>query len=193
MMLVNSIPKGWFCMAMLVYETVSFVIFVTRFFFDWHLSLPKKIGYGISWISVNFFPKKTTTQIPLFHHHFWASIMSHHVSFKNGRFPHQGCDRGGFVRAGIGQFAARRCSDSGVTKSQRSWGEWTSWAMKGLGPWECLGYFWGEDNLPRYIRIIINHHKDPYQTTSIMNVCCICATVDGSEITKQPPNMYETL
>eukprot|EP00434_Breviolum_minutum_P035017 symbB.v1.2.030992.t1/scaffold3549.1/size54238/2 len=23
------------------------------------------------------------------------------------------CDRGGFVRAGIGQFAARRCSDSG--------------------------------------------------------------------------------
>lgn len=166
---------------MLVYETVSFCYFCYNVFLigTFH-SLPKKNSVCLE--SVDNFPKRPQQKIPLFHHHLWALKTLIMSRLKTSFSPHQGCDRGGFVRAGIGQFAARRCSDSGVRLLQRSWGEWTSWAIKKRGPRECLGYFWGDDNLPRYIRIIINHHKDPYQTTSIMNVCCICATVDGSEI-----------
>ena len=77
------------------------------------------------------------------------------------------------MRAGIGQFAARRCSDSGVTFANGVEVSGPVEQMKSLGPWECLGYFSGDDNLPRYIRIIINHHEGPYQTTSIMNVFAV--------------------
>ena len=186
MMLVNSITKGWFCMAMLVYERVSFVIFVTRLFLIGTFHYPKKIGYGISWISVNFFPKKTTTQIPLFHHHFWASIMSHHVSFKSGRFPHQGATG----EVSWGRELANLLREGAVIQewhlpTELRWVDQLS--NERFGPLGMFRVFLGDDNLPGYIRIIINHHKDPYQTTSIMNVCCICATVDSSEIPNNHP------
>ena len=62
MMLVNSITKGWFCMAMLVYETVSFVIFVTRFFLIGTFHYPKKIGCILN--QCDFFSQKDNNTNP---------------------------------------------------------------------------------------------------------------------------------
>ena len=43
-----------------------------------------------------------------------------------------------------------------------------------------VGGFVGDEKLPRYIGIIINHYKDPYQTTSIM---------ESSQVLPSDPNL----
>ena len=186
MMLVIPITKGWFCMAMLVYETVSFVIFVTRFF-DWHLSLPKKNRVRYILNQCDFFPKKTTTQIPLFHHHFWASIMSHHVSFKSGRFPHTKERQGRFREGGNWPICCAKVQwfRSDISPKELRWVD--SWAMKKTGPLGMFRVFFGGWQLTQIYKDYNKPSWGSLSNNQYHDVCCVWASVDGPEIPNNHP------
>ena len=67
--------------------------------------------------------------------------------------------RGPILQANPTRWSGTICSRLGQNLEMTSWPDGSIWATKKSPGWlGCIG----DEKLPRYIGIIINHYKDPY-------------------------------